>query len=85
MAAMTKRTYLVLAAAATATAGTRPLAAQSDVNPPAPNVLLLVDTSGSMEYKSSAQSFPTCNPGGTGSEKSRWICLLYTSPSPRDS
>lgn len=51
--------------------------AQADVNPPLPNVMLLVDTSGSMEYKSSSTSFPTCDPtGSTPSEKSRWIDLL---------
>ncbi len=48
--------------------------AAKDVEPPAPNVLLLVDTSGSMEYKSSSASFPTCDPTQDNvSEKSRWI------------
>ena len=51
--------------------------AQVDVNPPPPNVLLLVDTSGSMEYKSSSSSFPSCNPTQNNvSEKSRWIELV---------
>ena len=49
--------------------------AQVDVNPPLPNVLLLVDTSGSMEYKSSGAEYPSCVPEGT-SEKSRWVELL---------
>lgn len=50
--------------------------AQVDVNPPRPNVLLLVDSSGSMEYKTSSATYPSCNPIGTGSEKSRWIDLV---------
>ncbi len=70
-----------LLVAAVATVGVLAFAeravAQTDVNPPLPNVMLLVDTSGSMEYKSSSSSFPTCDPtGGTPSEKSRWIDLL---------
>lgn len=51
-------------------------AAQVDVNPPLPNVMLLVDSSGSMEYKTSSTSYPTCNPSTSGSEKSRWIDLV---------
>lgn len=51
--------------------------AQVDVNPPPPNVMLLVDTSGSMEYKSSSAAFPTCDPTQDNvSEKSRWIELV---------
>lgn len=39
-----------------------------------PNVLLIVDTSGSMEYKTGEASFPVCDPtGGVSSERSRWI------------
>ena len=56
----------------------------ADVNPQMPNVLLLVDTSGSMEYKTSSNSFPACKYDSTGavvngpttSEKSRWIDLV---------
>ena len=59
-------------------------AAQADVNPQMPNVLLLVDTSGSMEYKTSSNDFPICRYNATGlvpsapatSEKSRWIDLV---------
>jgi len=59
-------------------------AAQADVNPQPPNVLLLVDTSGSMEYKTATSTFPICryNASGlipsppTASEKSRWIDLV---------
>jgi type IV pilus assembly protein PilY1 len=55
----------------------RQSAAQADVNPPMPNVMLLVDSSGSMEYKSSSAQFPSCNPGGaTPSERSRWVELV---------
>jgi len=49
---------------------------QVDVNPPRPNVLLLVDSSGSMEYKTSVTKEPICVPTGTGSESSRWIDLV---------
>lgn len=42
----------------------------------APNVLLIVDTSGSMEYEAGLDSYPTCNPESTGSERSRWIDLV---------
>lgn len=64
--------------------------AQSDTNPAPPNILLLVDTSGSMEWKSSTAGcpnnqpcFPACqadqpNNGTTlnPNEKSRWTELL---------
>lgn len=55
--------------------------AQADIKPPPPNVLLLVDTSGSMDYKTSSNSFPTCKYTGTtataaSSERSRWIELV---------
>lgn len=63
--------------------------AQSDTNPAKPNVLLLVDTSGSMEWKSSNAGcpddkpcYPTCKPDqpndgvNNPNEKSRWTELL---------
>jgi len=58
--------------------------AQADTNPQMPNVLLLVDTSGSMEYKSSSNTFPACRYDSNGlvasppaaSEKSRWTDLV---------
>src|SRR4051812_16090723 len=61
-----------------------PALAQADVNPQMPNVLLLVDTSGSMEYKTSSNVFPVCRYDATGvptgapatSERSRWIDLV---------
>lgn len=49
--------------------------AQAEAQKPSPNVLLLVDSSGSMEFKTNGQ-FPTCNPTGSGSERSRWIDLV---------
>ncbi len=55
----------------------RGAAAQVDVNPPLPNVMLLVDTSGSMEWVSSSPTLPTCVPGNsTGSQRSRWTELV---------
>lgn len=52
--------------------------AQSDVEKPLPNVLLLVDTSGSMEFKAEEDKFPRCRPGSPTqtNEKSRWIDLI---------
>lgn len=55
--------------------------AQADVKPPPPNILLLVDTSGSMDYKTGSNTFPTCKYAGTTgtaqtSERSRWIDLV---------
>ncbi len=61
------------------------LAQGVDVSPPAPDVLLLVDTSGSMDYKTSGNVFPKCHfadSAATGpalaeqSERSRWIDLV---------
>ncbi|MEB2311514.1 MAG: PilC/PilY family type IV pilus protein [Sorangiineae bacterium] len=50
---------------------------QADVNPPPPNALLLVDSSGSMEYMASSASYPSCDPTGAAvSGKSRWIDLV---------
>jgi len=42
-----------------------------------PNVLLIVDTSGSMEYEAGLDSYPSCDPTGVGTnERSRWIDLV---------
>jgi len=53
--------------------------AQLDVNPPLPNVLLLIDSSGSMEAMAAgqlpAQSGATCTPGTT-TPLNRWATLL---------
>ena len=75
--AMRKARTLVSLAALVGSVGAAGTAtAQVDVNPPLPNVMMLVDSSGSMEYKSSSAAFPTCVPTGPGSERSRWIELL---------
>jgi type IV pilus assembly protein PilY1 len=61
------------------------LADGADVSPPAPDVLLLVDTSGSMDYKTSSNTFPKCHfvdsstagpAAAEQSERSRWIDLV---------
>ena len=51
--------------------------AQRDIAPPLPNVLLLVDTSGSMEYKTDGSTV-TCNPANTAltNDKSRWVNVI---------
>jgi type IV pilus assembly protein PilY1 len=55
-----------------------PAWAQSDVERPPPNVMLLVDTSGSMEFRAEDNELPECTPGNPGAvnEKSRWIELV---------
>lgn len=52
--------------------------AQSDIDRPLPNVLLLVDSSGSMEFRAADNELPVCNPGNPSAtnEKSRWIDLV---------
>jgi type IV pilus assembly protein PilY1 len=54
-----------------------PVHAQLDIAPPLPNVMLLVDTSGSMEFKTDGSNV-ACNPGNTAlpNEKSRWINVV---------
>jgi type IV pilus assembly protein PilY1 len=68
------RASLALLAVALAPSHAR---AQADLNPPLPNVLLLVDTSGSMEYKTDGTEV-TCNPGNLAgvNGKSRWVDLV---------
>lgn len=54
-----------------------PGVARAAIDDPMPNVLLLVDSSGSMEYKAGSSSFPQCDPTGLGvNERSRWIDLV---------
>ncbi len=53
-------------------------AVADDLDEPPPNILLLVDTSGSMDYKTGTNEFPTCKYAGDAdvgqpSERSRWI------------
>ncbi|HEY6726925.1 MAG TPA: hypothetical protein VI197_22990 [Polyangiaceae bacterium] len=55
------------------------LAAAQELSVPQPNVMLLVDTSGSMEYETSSSDFPTCDPTSSDpgdNERSRWIGLV---------
>ncbi|MBN1609342.1 MAG: hypothetical protein JW940_22115, partial [Polyangiaceae bacterium] len=76
---MTQSTrFLMVAAVAGGVLGTVRLAkAQADTALPLPNVLLLVDNSGSMEFESSGDTLPTCDPTDPeASEKSRWIELV---------
>lgn len=59
--------------------------AQADTEPPLPNVMLLIDTSGSMEFMMDPDSsgkprLPVCNPSGIGNasivnEQNRWTTL----------
>ncbi len=49
--------------------------AQSDVTPPLPNVLILLDTSGSMERNPNA-SLPAVAAGSLSTEKNRWVQAL---------
>lgn len=67
-----QRLFSALAGLAVTAASAR-AGAQVDVNPPLPNIMLLVDTSASMEYKSGGSDLPICDPTGTDSERSRWI------------
>lgn len=52
--------------------------AQSDIDRPLPNVLMLVDSSGSMEFRAADNRLPVCTPGNPAAtnEKSRWIDLV---------
>lgn len=71
-----RATHVGLGALLTALCAPTIASAQAEAEKPAPNVLLLVDTSGSMEFKTDG-SFPACDPGNTPpEEKSRWIDLV---------
>jgi type IV pilus assembly protein PilY1 len=50
--------------------------AQVDVNPPLPNVLLLVDSSGSMEYQADGTELVTCTYNNNASDLTRWHTLV---------
>src|SRR5687767_13717329 len=55
------------------------LVVAQELSTPQPNVMLLVDTSGSMEYLSSSTDFPACDPTSNDqedNERSRWIELV---------
>jgi type IV pilus assembly protein PilY1 len=82
---MRTRTKALTLAAVAAVIGGSPRAvwAQADTNPPLPNALLLVDTSGSMEYLISADAsgkpqLPTCNAGNPllQNDQNRWATLV---------
>ncbi len=49
--------------------------AQVDLYPPSPNIMLLVDTSGSMEYQVDGSDV-TCSPLGGTNNKSRWTQVV---------
>ena len=71
------RNSLILSVVFVTQAPVQEASAQSDITGAAPNVLLLVDTSGSMEYMTSTTNQPNCDPtGNTPSDKSRWINLV---------
>lgn len=74
---------VALFAAAGAVSVARDARAQADTNPALPNALLLVDTSGSMEYLAAGDSngkpkLPTCTPGQPllTNEQNRWTSLV---------
>jgi type IV pilus assembly protein PilY1 len=75
---MTIRIHLSTALAALTLGLSADALAQGDVERPLPNVLFLVDTSGSMEFKSSGDVLPRCTPANPTqtNEKSRWIDLV---------
>src|SRR5262245_3393276 len=83
------RILLAKSAAALAFAASSPARADLDVDPPLPNILLLIDTSGSMEYllqlgKDGKPLLPgdpsvpgsECKPGTTTTQMNRWATLL---------
>jgi type IV pilus assembly protein PilY1 len=55
-----------------------PSRGQSDIDRPLPNVLLVIDSSGSMEFRAADNALPVCHPGQPGltNERSRWIDLV---------
>jgi type IV pilus assembly protein PilY1 len=84
------RSFPALAAAALALASGTARAQQIDTNPPLPNVLLLIDNSGSMEYMISGQTPEAsgnscnCTDNGPGQPPtcSSWSNVNATTPSP---
>lgn len=71
-----RATHVALGALLAALCAPSTASAQAEAEKPAPNVLLLVDTSGSMEFKTDG-TFPACDPENTPvTEKSRWIDLV---------
>ncbi|WP_437281010.1 hypothetical protein WME90_10760 [Sorangium sp. So ce375] len=81
---LTKVLVTMGSAAAVGLIAARARAQAMDVEPPLPNVLLLVDTSGSME-KTVAGGEPDCNPGTPPASedlKSRWTKLVESLTGP---
>ncbi|WP_437592184.1 hypothetical protein [Sorangium sp. So ce1000] len=81
---LTKVLVTMSAAAAVGLVAARARAQAMDVEPPLPNVLLLVDTSGSME-KTVAGGEPDCHPGtppASEALKSRWTKLVESLTGP---
>lgn len=74
-----KPSYVALAALGAGALWTSSSAAQLDINPPLPNVLLLIDTSGSMENmvdgKRPEAAGASCVPG-TPTPQNRWATLV---------
>jgi len=55
------------------------VALAQELSVPQPNVMLLVDTSGSMEYQTSSSDFPACKPTSSAAadnQRSRWVGLV---------
>lgn len=73
------RTLVALGALAAGAGWASPARAQVDIDPPVPNVLLLIDTSGSMEHMANGQTVEaagaTCSPG-VPTPMNRWATLL---------
>ena len=74
MATMHKALY-ASAAAASVMLVSLPTSAQIDVDPPLPNLMLLVDTSGSMEYLADGDPVSVCQPN-SASDMNRWATLV---------
>ncbi|MSP24287.1 MAG: hypothetical protein EXR75_03800 [Myxococcales bacterium] len=80
---MTRQASKVVATAVSLTALTagtlvvRDATAQSDINPPLPNVVLVVDTSGSMEEMADGMLPKTCSENaGVTSDMNKWTTLI---------
>lgn len=78
-ASLASGTLAILAAAVTSVATLTPCTAQAQGKSPIqaapPNVLLLVDTSGSMERMPNG-SMPVCTPGVAGQDPNRWGSIM---------
>jgi type IV pilus assembly protein PilY1 len=69
------RILLASSGAALAVLSTTPARAQADLHPQLPNVLLLIDNSGSMEFQmTTGHTLPVCTPGHY--DRNRWANLV---------